>query len=44
MKSFHINGTVENGDWVEVEKISKNGRVKSLSNLSTGQRVSARMF
>jgi tetratricopeptide (TPR) repeat protein len=44
MKSFHINGTVENGDWVEVEKISRNGRVKSLSNLSTGQRVSARMF
>ena len=44
MRSFHVRGTVENGDCLEIDKISRTGKVKSLSNLSTGQRVKTRMF
>jgi hypothetical protein len=44
MRSFHVRGTVENGDWLEIDKMSRTGKVKSLSNLSTGQRVKARAF
>lgn len=44
MRSFSIRGTVENGDWVEIGKISGVGKVKSFHNLTTGQRVKARLF
>jgi TIR domain len=44
MRSFHIRGNVENDDWVEIDGIPKNGRVRSLRNLSTGQEVRARLF
>ena len=44
MRSFHVRGIVENGDWLEVDKISRTGKVKSLSNLSTGQCVKTTTF
>jgi len=39
MRGFHVRGSIENGDWVEVYDISKTGKVKSCRNLSTGQQV-----
>jgi hypothetical protein len=44
MRSFNIRGTVENGDWVEINRISEVGKVKSFGNLTTGQRVKTSLF
>jgi tetratricopeptide (TPR) repeat protein len=44
MRGFHVRGSVENGDWIEVNDVSKTGKVKSLRNLSTGQQVRTHFF
>jgi tetratricopeptide (TPR) repeat protein len=44
MRGFRISGGVENGDWIEVDEISRSGDVKVFQNISTGQRVKTRLF
>lgn len=44
MRSFHIRGQVDDGDWVEIEHIGRGGRVKSFRNLTTGSHVRSRMW
>lgn len=44
MRGFAIRGGLENGDWVEVRRIKRNGTAKSCRNLSTGGRITVRLF
>jgi tetratricopeptide (TPR) repeat protein len=44
MRSFRIQGNVENGDWVEIYKVSRSGKVTSFRNLSTGGQIRTRLW
>jgi len=44
MRSFRIQGNVENGDWVELPKVSRSGKVTSFRNLSTGGHIRTRLW
>lgn len=44
MRGFRISGGVENGDWVELDQISRSGDVKGFENVTTGQYVRTRLF
>lgn len=44
MRSFRIQGNVENGDWVELYKVSRSGKVTSFRNLSTGGQIRTRLW
>lgn len=44
MRSFGIQGNVENGDWVEIDKVSRSGKVTSFRNLSTGGQIRTRLW
>jgi hypothetical protein len=40
LRGHDIRGNVEDGDWVEItERLSRDGRIKSFMNLTTGQEV-----
>lgn len=44
MRGFRISGALENGDWVELDQISRSGSVKAFENLTTNQQVRTRLF
>jgi tetratricopeptide (TPR) repeat protein len=44
MRSFRIQGNVENGDWVEIGKVGRSGKVTSFRNLSTGGQIRTRLW
>jgi tetratricopeptide (TPR) repeat protein len=44
MRSFRIQGNVENGDWVEIYKVSRSGKITSFRNLSTGGEIRTRLW
>lgn len=44
MRGFRIQGNVENGDWVELYKVSRGGKVTSFRNLSTGGEIRTRLW
>ncbi|MBO3748802.1 tetratricopeptide repeat protein [Streptosporangiaceae bacterium NEAU-GS5] len=44
IRGFRVTGNVDNGDWVEVEKMDGRGRVKALRNLTNGMRIASRLW